>query len=225
MSIAGARASSGRVKLWGRLWGVAGALLLAMVGALPVASAQEMGGPSVPARTPNEIGVWGGGSVASSTMIGKWTDFDFGLLALRYARQLWGNDVVALDWTVDGIPMALLSLNRGGSPGNTGGPKDTVYGAGIAPIGLRLAYEGFEGWRPYLASSVGFLMFTERVPATGTKFNYTWEFGVGAQAFVTDDQAITLGYQFHHLSNAYSGETNPGFDSNILYAGWSIFLP
>jgi len=180
---------------------------------------------AAPVRGPNEIGVWGGGSVASSTMIGKWTDFDFGLLAFRYARMLWRNDAVSLAWTADAIPLALISLDRGGSPDNTGGPKDTVYGAGIAPIGLRLAYEGFAHWRPYFASSVGFLMFEERIPATGTKFNYTWEFGVGTQLFLTETQAITLGYEFHHLSNAYSGEENPGFDSNVLYAGWTMLWP
>lgn len=220
----GGRASSGRVKLTRRVLCAVAALVLivACVPSRPLA--QDAPAPPA-ARGPNELGVWGGGSVASSTLIGKWTDFDFGLLSLRYARNLWRDDALALDWTVDAIPLALISLDRGGSPGNTGGPKDTVYGAGIAPIGLRLAYEGFDHWRPYFASSVGFLMFEERIPATGTKFNYTWEFGVGAQLFVTDDQAITLGYSFHHLSNAYSGEENPGFDSNILYAGYSIFLP
>ncbi len=178
---------------------------------------------AAPVRGPNELGVWGGGSVASSTLIGKWTDFDFGMLAFRYARTLWSNDVLALDWTVDGVPMALLSLDRGGEPGDTGGPKDVVYGAGIAPIGLRLSYDGFDSWRPYFASNVGFLMFEERVPATGTKFNYTWDFGVGAQIFVAGDQAISFGYDFKHISNAYSGEENPGFDANMLYVGWSIF--
>jgi hypothetical protein len=213
-----------------RRWGSNGrgtraATVIALLAVLSLdARAQDAGAPSA-TRAPNELGVWGGGSVASSTLIGKWTDFDFGLLALRYARNLWRNDALALDWTVDAIPLALISLDRGGSPGDTGGPKDTVYGAGVAPIGLRLAYEGFDHWRPYFASSVGFLMFEERLPATGTKFNYTWDFGVGAQIFVTDDQALTLGYAFHHLSNAYSGDTNPGFDSNILYAGWSLFLP
>ncbi|MBM4244212.1 MAG: acyloxyacyl hydrolase [Deltaproteobacteria bacterium] len=180
--------------------------------------------PSVaPRRGPNEFGAWGGGSVASTTMIGEWTDFGYGQAAFRYARTLWSNDVLALDWTVDAIPLALLSLDRGGSPGSEGGPKDVVYGAGIAPIGLRLACEGLTGWRPYFATNVGFVMFEERVPATGTKFNYTWDFGVGVQIFVRDDQALTLGYDWKHISNAYSGETNPGFDASILYVGYSYF--
>ena len=174
-------------------------------------------------RGPNEFSLWGGGSVAPATMIGRWTDFDFGLVALRYARTLWTYDSFALDWTVDGIPMALISLDRGGQPNQSGGPKQMVYGAGLAPIGLRVDYDGFGWWRPYFATNVGFLMFTERVPATGTKFNYTWDFGLGSQFFVTDDQAISLGYDFKHISNAYSGQTNPGFDANIFYVGYSFF--
>ena len=174
-------------------------------------------------RGPNEFGAWGGGSVASTTMIGKWTDFGYGQAAFRYARTLWSNDDFAIDWTVDAIPLALLSLDRGGSPGNESGPKDVVYGAGIAPIGLRFDYDGFGWWRPYFATNVGFVMFEERVPSTGTKFNYTWDFGVGAQLFVFDRQALTLGYDWKHISNAYSGRTNPGFDANMLYIGWSFF--
>ena len=181
-------------------------------------------GPSAAAsRGANEFGAWGGGSVASTTMIGKWTDFGYGQASFRYARTLWSNDALALDWTLDAIPLALLSLDRGGSPGDEGGPKDVVYGAGLAPIGVRFAFEGFARWRPYFATNVGFVMFEERVPATGTKFNYTWDFGVGAQIFVREDQALTLGYDWKHISNAYSGETNPGFDANILYVGYSYF--
>lgn len=198
------------------------AVVVAMAIAPVASSAQEAASPAVQ-RGPNEFGAWGGGSVASTTMIGKWTDFGYGMAAFRYARTLWSNDAFAIDWTVDAIPLALLSLNRGGSPGNEGGPKDVVYGAGLAPIGLRFDYDGFGWWRPYFATNVGFLMFEERVPATGTKFNYTWDFGVGFQLFVRDDQALMLGYDWKHISNAYSGQTNPGFDANQLYVGYSFF--
>ena len=174
-------------------------------------------------RGANEFGVWGGGSVAPATLIGRWTDFDYGQLAFRYARNLWGDGTLALDWTVDAVPLALISLDRGGKPAHNSGPQDVVYGAGIAPIGLRLDYDGFACWRPYFATNVGFLMFEDRIPTTGTKFNYTWDFGLGAQFFLTDDQAISLGYDFKHISNAYAGQTNPGFDSNIFYVGYSFF--
>lgn len=199
------------------------AAAVALVSILEGGTLAEETGAAASRRGPNELGLWGGGSVASSTLIGKWTDFDFGTLAFRYARTLWSDHDLALDWTVDAVPLALISLDRGAEPGESGGSKDVVYGAGLAPIGLRIAYDGFGVWRPYFATNVGFLMFEERIPATGTKFNYTWDFGVGAQLFVTDDQAITFGYDFKHISNAYAGEENPGFDANLLYVGWSVF--
>jgi hypothetical protein len=203
---------------------VAAALLLLVAAGLAGAQeARSAAGGSRSGRGPNEIGLWGGGSVASATMIGRWTDFDFGMLAVRYASEIWRDGDFALDWTVDGVPLALISLDRGGQPGQSNGPKQVVYGAGLAPIGLRVDYDGFGWWRPYFATNVGFLMFTERVPATGTKFNYTWDFGLGAQLFVAADQALTLGYDFKHISNAYSGEDNPGFDANLFYIGYSIF--
>jgi lipid A 3-O-deacylase PagL len=207
-----------------RARGAAAVALLVVLGAATGTRAQDTVATVTGARrAQNEFGLWGGGSVGSSTMIGRWTNFDFGMLALRYARNLWSNDAFALDWTIDGVPLALISLDRGGQPKQSNGPKDVVYGAGIAPIGLRLDYDGFGCWRPYFATNVGFLMFEQRIPATGTKFNYTWDFGLGTQLFLTDDQAISLGYDFKHISNAYSGETNPGFDSNIFYLGYSFF--
>jgi hypothetical protein len=206
-----------------------GAAVVLVVLALGIAPApcfaQPGDGPTTVARGPNELGIWGGGAVATSTLIGRWTDFDFGELAFRYARNLWGNGDFSLDWTVDAVPLALISLDRGGEPAHNAGPQSTVYGAGIAPIGLRVDYDGLGWCRPYFATNVGFLMFEDRIPATGTKFNYTWDFGVGAQFFVTDDQALSFGYDFKHISNAYAGQTNPGFDSDILYVGYSFFFP
>ena len=211
---------------WGAAVVVVAPLLVLVAGGR--AGAQDAGSAgagaaAAPARGPNELGLWGGGSIAAATMIGRWTDFDFGMLAFRYARKLWSDGSFVLDWTVDGIPLALISLDRGGQPNQSNGPKEVVHGAGLAPIGLRVAYDAFGWWRPYFGTNVGFLMFTERVPATGTKFNYTWDFGLGAQMFVTDDQAVSLGYDFKHISNAYSGKTNPGFDANLFYVGYSFF--
>jgi len=202
----------------------AAAALLFLLATGGQAAAQDAGtAASATTRGPNELGLWGGGSVASATMIGRWTDFDFGMLAVRYARELWSKDSFALDWTIDGVPLALLSLRRGGTANHQSGSKDVVYGAGLAPIGLRFDYDAFGWWRPYFATNIGFLMFEERVPASGTKFNYTWDFGLGTQLFVTDDQALTLGYDFKHISNAYSGKDNPGFDANLFYIGYSFF--
>lgn len=189
--------------------------------ALLCVAAHADDGPA--ATRTEEVGIWGGGSVASSTAIGSSTDFDFGLAALRYGRMLWSNGTLSFDWTIDAIPLALISLDRAaGTPAATG-DRELVYGAGLAPIGFRIDYEGLGRVRPYFAASGGFLYFTERIPATGVKFNFTYDFGVGAQLFLDPSQALTFGYKYHHISNGGIGDSNPGFDSNILYAGFSIY--
>jgi opacity protein-like surface antigen len=193
-------------------------ILAALAG--PVVSRGEDATPAS-GRGKNEFGLWGGGSVAATPMIGKSTGFNFGLAALRYGRTLWKNGALAFDWTVDAIPVAILSLDR--APDSADKQRATVYGAGLAPIGFRIAYDALGWCRPYFAASGGFLAFTERVPATGSKFNFTYTFGVGAQVPVTADAAVTIGYTYYHISNGGIGESNPGFDSNILYAGFSIF--
>jgi len=196
--------------------------LVTILGAFAVpAASQERGVAPVSERGKNEIGFWGGASVAATPLIGTSTDFDFGLAALRYGRTLWENGGLAFDWTVDIVPVALLSLDR--SPDSTDGEHDTVYGAGLAPIGFRIAYEALGWCRPYFAATGGFLAFAERIPETGSKFNFTYDFGVGAQIPLNADMAVTVGYTYYHISNGGIGDANPGFDSNILYAGFSIF--
>jgi opacity protein-like surface antigen len=189
---------------------------VALLGAASAAPGAEEEG-----RGANELSLWGGGSVGATTMIGKSTGFDFGLAAVRYGRRLWSNDALSFDWTIDAIPLAFLTLDR--SPGAESGHRESVYGAGLSPIGWRLDVERLRWVRPYFAANGGFLYFEDRVPARGVKFNFTYDFGVGAQVPVTPDTAVTLGYSYFHISNGGLGNSNPGFDANLLYLGISLF--
>ena len=77
-------------------------------------------------------------------------------------------------------------------------------------------------WQPFLNTQGGFLYFTEQVPVPeSSQFNFTFSFGAGVQAF-RGARALTLGYKFHHISNAQTGHYNPGIDSNLFYFGWSF---
>ena len=57
----------------------------------------------------------------------------------------------------------------------------------------------------------------------GKQFNFTFDFGGGIQLFTKNHNAVTLGYKYDHISNAYRGQINPGFDSNVFYVGFSFF--
>ncbi|HYC21730.1 MAG TPA: acyloxyacyl hydrolase [Candidatus Bathyarchaeia archaeon] len=169
-----------------------------------------------------EFGIWGGGSIGTSTLIGRRPDLDFDLGALRYGRSLWRKGKLGFDWTADVVPVAFLTLDRS-RPGEPSSGRESVYGAGISPLGFRFDFELLSWLRPYAAATGGLLYFADRIPAAGTKFNFTYDFGAGAQIFVLPDRAFTLGYRYQHISNAGLSDSNPGFDSNVLYMGFSLF--
>src|SRR5229473_1143917 len=91
----------------------------------------------------NEFGVWGGISFNAPTLIGKTPDARFGNLGLRYGRVLAASKTVAFEWTIDAIPLSILSTRRFTVvPNGTGGFtvtqfRKSVYGWGLAPIGLK----------------------------------------------------------------------------------------
>ncbi len=184
------------------------------------------------AQTKNEFGIWGGGSFHSSTIIGATEDAKLGLISLRYTRSLIEKNNLSLKYTVDVLPAVILnypeySFAFGG--GTT--PiaflrvtQQTVYGAGLAPLGLQFNLRPKKKIQPFISTNGGFIYFSKSIPnSAGKQFNFTAELGGGAQIFTSTNKAVTLGYKYHHLSNAYRGTVNPGFDANVIYIGVSVF--
>ncbi|HEX8353746.1 MAG TPA: acyloxyacyl hydrolase, partial [Pyrinomonadaceae bacterium] len=179
----------------------------------------------------NEFGVWGGGSFSAPTLIGKTEETRFGLLAFRYARVLARGDNLVLKYTLDAVPVALLSypvteLVEAPPPFAVVARKErrNITGAGLSPVGFQLNFRRRERVQPFAQASGGFLYFGERVPdARGAQFNFTGDFGGGVQWKTAARRAWTVGYRYHHVSNGYRADVNPGFDSNLFYVGFSIF--
>lgn len=98
------------------------------------------------------------------------------------------------------------------------------HGAGLSPVGFQLNFRRRERIQPFAQASGGFLYFGERIPdARGAQFNFTADFGGGVQWKTGARRAWTIGYRYHHVSNGYRADVNPGFDSNLFYVGFSIF--
>ena len=189
------------------------------------ATAQRAGGAFGMEKTVNEYGFWGGGSFSSPTLIGKTEGTRFGLLAFRYARVLARGDSLALKYTLDAVPLASLSFpGVEPEPGGFRRVRRTITGAGLSPVGFQLNFRRRERVQPFAQGSGGFLYFGERVPDTGgAQFNFTADFGGGVQWKTGARRAWTVGYRYHHVSNGYRADVNPGFDSNLFYVGFSIF--
>jgi len=60
-------------------------------------------------------------------------------------------------------------------------------------------------------------------PVTFEQLDATIDFGAGFNIFHHQNQAITIGYRYQHLSNANISLHNPGTDANTFYVGVSRF--
>jgi hypothetical protein len=180
----------------------------------------------------NEFGIWGGISFDSPTSLGLGTtpNARFGNIGLRYGRVLKTSKTVAFEWTIDVIPVAILSNNRFTVvPNGTGGfnvtqTRKSVYGWGLAPIGLKFNFRRNRRVQPFGHATGGFIYFDEQVPLAGAaRFNFTFDFSGGFQIVNSNRRAFTIGYKYEHISNGYRATFNPGVDVQMIYAGFSIF--
>ncbi|MBC7795292.1 MAG: acyloxyacyl hydrolase [Pyrinomonadaceae bacterium] len=173
-------------------------------------------------RGKNEIQIWGGASPASSTVFGFGVveNARLGILAVRYARRFNNGRFVNLKYTVDAIPLAILSVPRFR---NSNGFRQTAYSAGVSPLGLQMNFLPRKRIQPFFDASGGLLIFNKAIPNDfGRQFNFTAHIGGGVEFRLKKGRAFTVGYKYFHISNGNRGSVNPGIDNNLIYAGYSF---
>ncbi len=103
-----------------------------------------------------------------------------------------------------------------------------AYAVGFSPFGVELATPRAKRVSVFAATSAGGLVFGRPypIPESG-RFNFTLEYGGGVLVRAGAARWIRAGYKYHHLSNAYTAQENPGVDGNVFYAGfeWGLSLP
>jgi hypothetical protein len=145
------------------------------------------------------------------------------LVGLRYGRIIYVKNSFALEYTIDVIPVAVVSLpGTLSSSGQTS--RQYAYGVGIIPVGLKAVFNRRRRFKPFGGISTGPIYFSRQVPVPGSaRFNFISSGNAGIQIFKGEKHAITIGYDFSHISNAGIGRINSGFNTNYFYAGFSIF--
>jgi opacity protein-like surface antigen len=190
---------------------------------LAVSAEGSPGAPATLDRGTNELGFWGGYSPDNPTAIGTTTARPFFELNGQYARVLTAGHSWALKYMVELVPVALISQPRQNAQGvDVPSSRRTIYGGGTSPIGLQVNFRRRHPLQPYLNGTAGMLYFTEQVPVSNSsQFNFAVSWGAGVQIWYRKNQSVSIGYKFHHISNANSASRNPGVDSNLFYAGYS----
>lgn len=87
-------------------------------------------------------------------------------------------------------------------------------GGGVSPLGLRWNLRGSQHLQPYFELNGGGVFTTRNIPRGDTSsFNFTADAGTGVTIYRNSHQAISLGLRFWHLSNAQTGNRNPGVNA------------
>src|SRR5215203_4096804 len=191
------------------------------------ALAQDSDNPFLLKRGDNEFGFWGGASPKATTIFGGLRDDEaedrkFVIAALRYGRTLAANDKVALQYTLDSIPLALATgtiVSRTTSPGGVETfRRETAYGAGFTPLGLQLDFANGAKVHPYIHVNGGFLYFNKAVPIEDAgQFAYVGEAGGGVRIFTSERRAVNISARFHHILNGDRSGSNRGLNQFVMY--------
>ena len=183
-------------------------------------------------RGDNEFGFWGGFSPKATTIFEGLSEAEaenrkLFLAAFRYGRTLAANDTLALQWTVDAVPVAVATgtiVSRSFAVGTQTFQRETAYGAGITPIGLQLDFANGSKVHPFAHVNGGFLYFNKSMPIEDSgQFQFVGEAGGGIRIFTSDKRADSIGVRFHHISNGDRSGSNRGLNNFVIYAGFSVF--
>lgn len=180
----------------------------------------------------DELSVWGGFAPAVRTFdpSGRNWDAKYGMAAFRYSHR-WNNaSWVNMKYTVDVVPAAILHYRDRRivptGPGTVRADvvKETRYAFGASPFGLQFNFRPKAKLQPYFALSLSALVFNKKTPNdVGTRLNFGSEGGLGIEYRLANKKAVSFGYKFYHISNASRGIENPGYDSQMLYLGYTFY--
>jgi len=163
---------------------------------------------------------------------GETPDRDHLFIGVRGSAPVLRWNALSLAYASEVVPVLIVTNNptyettivsRGGVTRLTQVENGTgpVYGVGFSPFGLEALVRTGPRTQLFGASAVGVVWFTREVPVANSRaFNYTIDFGGGLLWEYRAQRRLRFGYMFHHLSNNWTAEENPGLDGNVFYAGW-----
>jgi hypothetical protein len=187
------------------------AVVLALPGAI---RAEFCSANPAPREWRHEFRFFGGYSPATAKLIGVETDRRFALAGFSYSYRCWVSSWVSLNYTAGVMPAAILIE-----------PSHSVYGVGVTPVGFTLDFNRRRRLYPFVEFDGGIIASTEPIPERhpdATGLNFLFDLGGGIHWKVGLRGAVTLGYKFLHISNAFTTSFNPGVDNNVLYVGYSF---
>lgn len=125
------------------------------------------------------------------------------------------------EWSASWFFMQNVSMDFGLS-GDAILQPGTDAGGGGASLMFRWHFLARQTWSLFADAGCGMLFTNEPVPSDGGRVNFTPRVGVGGTVDVGGDARLMAGIRWYHISNANTGQQNPGRDSIQVFAGLSF---
>jgi len=98
-----------------------------------------------------------------------------------------------------------------------------TFGEGFSPIGFKWNFRPRHRIQPVFTTLAGYMFSTQPIPvASAGSWNFTFEFGAGVEFYRSATRSIRAEYRFHHISNAYTADANPGIDSGMFQVTYAF---
>lgn len=168
----------------------------------------------------NSVTIWGGYSFNSVPLLGKTKNSETQIFAIGYQRSIRSYPNKRTLWyTADLVPYLHFYYPKR----DENNRMVNRTGFGLSPVGFTLSQQTDSFLHPYIQTTGGFIYMESNFPTDQSRrFNFTFDVTLGANIPISHFAGISLGYKFHHISNAETGEENPGLDSNFLFLTLSI---
>ena len=128
--------------------------------------------------------------------------------------DLQGASQFEAEWSASWFFMQDVSLDLGLS-GDAILQPGLDAGGGGASLMFRWHFLARQDWSVFADLGCGMLFTNEPVPEGGGRVNFTPRAGVGGTLAVGPSARLMGGVRWYHISNANTGESNPGRDSQI----------
>jgi hypothetical protein len=175
----------------------------------------------------HEVGAWWGLSLMSGHFWGYSGDVKYMPVDLRYSYEFYRHrESWTLRYSPEVTALAMLDWRTPNTTpsGTAYNQRTRAYGSGISPVGFQSDFLPLRRVQPFFSTNGGFIYFDKVVLSPqGSQFMYTIDYGAGINFFHHNNQAITIGYRYQHLSNANISVHNPGTDANTFYVSVSRF--
>lgn len=139
----------------------------------------------------------------------------------RYAVQTvaWARDITGehgpgvvrgrLAWVVELVPVLVEAA------------PSRIWGAGVAPLGLRWSTRDRKRWSAFTEVAGGALGSSRTIPDGAARFNFTAHWGAGLRVPVMPSDTAVVAYRIQHISNGNRLSANPDVNSHVVFLGWS----